>query len=157
MSSTALLRGLAPTWISGANYAVGDQAWSAISGHVYRCIVAVSSATDPSADATNWKLIGPGGIKSRQSGEANTLNFVNTTFTVTLAAAVNPDACEVRLLGFRNASSTTSQVALAGAQPTLALTSATTLTIRRGDASAGGSALASGQVFVAWEVVERWK
>lgn len=157
MSSTALLRGLAPTWISGANYAVGDQAWSAISAHVYRCIVAVSSATDPSADATNWKLLGPGGIKSVQRGVTSTGTNHNCATTVTLSPAVNPAACRVTLLGVRNGGTSSTQNALAGSAALLELTDSTTLTIKRGDGTGVGTGMGIGSVFVAWEIVEYWK
>lgn len=47
----------AAKWISGAEYALGECAWSPINGQSYRRIVAGAGATDPSADAVNWAQI----------------------------------------------------------------------------------------------------
>jgi hypothetical protein len=48
-----------PVWTSGT-YAVGDVRWSPINGATYRCYVAVSGSTDPSADAAHWVRISGG-------------------------------------------------------------------------------------------------
>ncbi|MDI4633285.1 hypothetical protein J7U46_09525 [Pelomonas sp. V22] len=53
----ALLALAAPKWNAATNYAVGDTAWSPINGLSYRRLIAGTTATDPSADATNWVVI----------------------------------------------------------------------------------------------------
>ncbi len=44
-------------WISGTSYAQGVCVWSPIDFQTYRCKVAGSWTTDPSADSTNWALL----------------------------------------------------------------------------------------------------
>jgi len=53
-AANAAASSTAPRWLSTTNYALGALAWSPIDGRVYRRLVAGTSATDPSADSTNW-------------------------------------------------------------------------------------------------------
>lgn len=55
-------------WTAGEYYAVDDDAWSPISGHVYRRLTAGSGGSDPSSVGTSWKLVGPGGVRQIQRG-----------------------------------------------------------------------------------------
>lgn len=48
----------ATQWVSGTTYAIGDARWSPITKVSYRRITAGAGTTDPSADATNWGVIG---------------------------------------------------------------------------------------------------
>jgi len=53
-AASAAASNSAPRWLSTTNYALGALAWSPIDGRIYRRLVAGTSATDPSADSTNW-------------------------------------------------------------------------------------------------------
>ena len=46
----------APIWSAGT-FALGDVRSSPSNGRIYRCILAGSSISDPSLDATRWKLV----------------------------------------------------------------------------------------------------
>jgi len=48
----------ATVWVSGTTYALYDVRFSPINNRSYRRIIAGAGTTDPSADATNWALIG---------------------------------------------------------------------------------------------------
>ena len=52
----------APVWVSGTTYAFGNAVWSPSNRLIYRRIVAGAGTTDPSADATNWALLGTLGL-----------------------------------------------------------------------------------------------
>ena len=52
----------AAMWISGTTYALGDAVWSPANRVIYRRIVAGAGTTDPSADATNWAMLGTLGL-----------------------------------------------------------------------------------------------
>lgn len=56
-------------WVSGGPFSVGDGRYSPITGLSYRCIVANSGTTDPSADPTNWVALNPD----------NTVNNIGST------------------------------------------------------------------------------
>ena len=129
-----------PTWVSGGAYVVDDDVWSPASGHCYRCIVDVTGTTDPSADGTNWKLIGPGGIKFVQRG---TITVADTSATATLSQAVILANTELRFLGAR-CDTPDADVAA----NTLTLTNTTTVTASKGTIT--------GTSYVSWEVTERW-
>lgn len=47
----------ASAWVSGTTYALGAVVYSTVSGRTYRRIVAGAGTTDPSADATNWRVL----------------------------------------------------------------------------------------------------
>jgi len=47
----------ADMWLAATNYALGVLAYSPINGRVYRRKVAGATATDPSADTTNWAIV----------------------------------------------------------------------------------------------------
>jgi len=47
-------------WVSGTSYSVGNTVYSPINVRSYRRLVAGAGTTDPSADATNWTLLGGG-------------------------------------------------------------------------------------------------
>jgi hypothetical protein len=42
-------------WVSGTSYTPGDVVQSPINDRWYRCLIATSGTTDPSADGTNWE------------------------------------------------------------------------------------------------------
>lgn len=45
-------------WVSGTTYAIGDGRWSPINGQSYRRLTVGAGTTDPSADPTNWVILG---------------------------------------------------------------------------------------------------
>lgn len=53
-SDLAVASAAAGRWDATVTYAQGNQAWSPISGLIYRRLVAGKTATDPSADLVNW-------------------------------------------------------------------------------------------------------
>lgn len=53
-SDLAVASAAAGRWDATATYAQGNQAWSPISGLIYRRLVAGKTATDPSIDLVNW-------------------------------------------------------------------------------------------------------
>lgn len=48
----------AAMWVSGTTYSLGAAVWSPANRVAYRRIIAGAGATDPSADPTNWALVG---------------------------------------------------------------------------------------------------
>lgn len=48
----------AAVWVSGTTYAAGIVVWSPLNYLVYRRKTAGAGTTDPSADSTNWALLG---------------------------------------------------------------------------------------------------
>lgn len=46
----------AALWVSGTTYAIGAAVWSPATYLIYRRRIAGAGTTDPSADATNWRL-----------------------------------------------------------------------------------------------------
>ena len=66
----------ASAWVSGTSYTAGDVVYSPIDFQSYRCILATSGTTDPSADATYWVLI---------SASAGGVSYVTKTSTYTAA------------------------------------------------------------------------
>ena len=57
-AASAVATAGATQWVSGTTYALGAVAWSPINGQSYRRVVAGAGTTDPSADATNWAVLG---------------------------------------------------------------------------------------------------
>lgn len=47
----------ATKWISGTTYAIGAAVWSPATSLSYRRLTAGAGTTDPSADATNWRVV----------------------------------------------------------------------------------------------------
>lgn len=84
-------------WVSGNSYALDADVWSAVDGQLYRRIVAGAGATDPSADATNWKRIAASGVKSVQRVDV----IVGTGATVATASitAVNTAKATIQIIG----------------------------------------------------------
>ena len=133
-------------WVSGTTYALDTDVWSPVSGHTYRRIVAGAGTTDPSADQTNWKILGAAGVKSIQRGVL-TIGAVTNTGTATISS-VGMARTELRLLGvsasYRSFPGSASDTFIQ-----LVLTNATTIT-----ALAGSSG--SGFLYVSWELTEFW-
>jgi hypothetical protein len=82
-------------WVTGAAYGVPDVVLSATDYRYYVRIIAGVGSTDPSADATNWRLAGASGIKSIQRGAISSGGGIATA-TIT---AVNVNKTELRFLG----------------------------------------------------------
>ncbi len=57
-AASAVATAGATQWVSGTTYVLGAVAWSPINGQSYRRVVAGAGTTDPSADATNWAVLG---------------------------------------------------------------------------------------------------
>ena len=53
-SDLAVASAAAARWDATATYAVGNQAWSPMSGLIYRRLVAGKTTADPSTDPVNW-------------------------------------------------------------------------------------------------------
>lgn len=82
--------GQPPKWISGTTYAVDQMVRSPANQHLYVRLIAGAGTTDPSADATNWGLVGAGAIKSIQRGViamGSNLSVSATISTVNLQKA----------------------------------------------------------------------
>lgn len=77
-ASTAASVAGAVAWVSGTTYALNDAAISQIDFQTYRRIIAGAGTTDPSADATNWTLLG---------GVSSGLKSATTTVAVSTATA----------------------------------------------------------------------
>jgi len=58
-----------------------------VSQHYYVRIVAGAGTTDPSADGTNWAIVGAGGRRSIQQGEIQ-IPTTTATATATISAVV---------------------------------------------------------------------
>lgn len=83
-------------WVSGATYAVGNQAVSLSNYQIYVRIIAGSGATDPSADATNWRQINT----STKQIIRGSINIVSpaTSATATISS-VNTAKSKIYFLG----------------------------------------------------------
>jgi hypothetical protein len=57
-AASAIAAAGATMWVSGTTYSLGAVVWSPINAQSYRRIVAGAGTTDPSADATNWTILG---------------------------------------------------------------------------------------------------
>jgi|GEM_PF-6694711 len=139
---TEFFGGQPPKWVSGTTYPLDFIVRSPTSQHYYVRIVAGAGTTDPSADGTNWALIGAGGIKSIQRG---TISFSGTSQTATVSS-VNTAKSALRRLG--NTNNGGGNPTQANDESNLVLTNATTIT-----ASKLGATVT---VSVSYELEERW-
>ena len=139
---TEFFGGQPPKWVSGTTYPLDFIVRSPTSQHYYVRIVAGAGTTDPSADGTNWALIGAGGIKSIQRG---TISFSGTSQTATVSP-VNTAKSALRRLG--NTNNGGGNPTQANDESNLVLTNATTIT-----ASKLGATVT---VSVSYELEERW-
>lgn len=57
-AASAVATAGAVLWVSGTTYALGAVVWSPGNAQTYRRIVAGAGAIDPSADPTNWTILG---------------------------------------------------------------------------------------------------
>lgn len=131
----------ATLWVSGTAYPISTYVVSPLSSHVYmKRTAGGASAIDPANDKTNWRLIGPGGIKNIQKGRL----LVPSAGTSVTISAVNPDSSIVDIVPV---GVNVSGNALENAMTSYSLT-ATSLTINR--SSAGNNA------YYFWRVTEYW-
>ena len=96
-----------PIWVSGATYAIGDTRWSPTDRRVYRRITAGAGTTDPSADPTNWGIIGVEPLVSIVTGTTQTaisnVHYVLTNVALTtLTLPANPSPSDVVLVTIAN-------------------------------------------------------
>ena len=77
----------APMWVSGTTYSLGAAVWSPSNRVVYRRIVAGAGTTDPSADATNWALIGVLGLSVSIVSATTQTAIAGTHYVLTNVAA----------------------------------------------------------------------
>lgn len=61
-ASNAATSSGAAKWVSGTSYLLGAAVWSPSNRVIYRRIVAGAGTTDPSADPTNWAMLGTLGL-----------------------------------------------------------------------------------------------
>jgi hypothetical protein len=129
-------------WVSGTSYAQGKIIRSPSDHQLYTRIVAGAGATDPSADATNWRPEGMRAIKSIQRG---TLSFSGTNNAATATiSSVNPAKTELRFLGANPLTSSS----VSEGMVYIVLTNSTTITAAR---QSGGN---SNNPIVSWELTE---
>lgn len=141
-SSAEFFGGVPPKWVSGTTYAVDRVVRSPASQHLYVRLIAGAGTTDPSADGTNWALVGAGGRKSIQEG---VINIPNSTATQTATvSAVDMNKRRLTLLGvYAVGSNAPEEIAAA-----LEMTNSTTITARR---------IALGvQINVRYQLEETW-
>lgn len=93
----------APAWTSGT-YTLGAARYSPINQLLYRCILAGSSTTDPSADATRWKLMADEFTEVIVTGSTHTAGHRTTikirtagTCTVTMPTLTNGFRCDIKV------------------------------------------------------------
>jgi hypothetical protein len=136
-------------WVSGTTYPLDSIVWSPTNYLSYVRIVAGGGTTDPSADATNWALIGPSKIKSIQRG---TISITSSSSSATATiSAVNTAKTELRHLGGTQVASSSEVVNPSAFGPRISLTNSTTVTATRPQASS-----ATFNSTVSYEVVEWW-
>ncbi len=114
----------AAAWVSGTSYTAGDVVYSPIDFQTYRCILATSGTTDPSADATHWVQ-----ISSAITLGANVATFLATPSSANLATAVSDETGSGSLVF---ATSPTLVTPALGTPSSGTLTSATGLPISTG-------------------------
>ena len=71
-ATTAVNAANAQAWVSGTSYVAGAVVYSTITYQTYRCILATSGTTDPSADTTHWVQLGGGGGLTEQTATLTT-------------------------------------------------------------------------------------
>ena len=93
----------APAWTSGT-YTVGTARYSPINQLLYRCILAGSSTTDPSADPTRWKLMADEFTEVIVTGSTHTAAHRTTikirtagACTVTMPTLTNGFRCDIKV------------------------------------------------------------
>ena len=80
----------APLWVTGSTYALGAATWSPANRVVYRKITASSvSNTDPSADPTNWAILGTLGLTLVTVSGTSQPAVAGTHYILTNVAATN--------------------------------------------------------------------
>ncbi len=129
-------------WVSGTSYAQGKIIRSPSDHQLYTRIVAGAGATDPSADATNWRPEGMRAIKSIQRGTLS-ISGTNNAATATISS-VNPAKTELRFLGVNPLTPTP----VSEGMVYIVLTNSTTITAAR---QFGGN---SNTPIVSWELTE---
>lgn len=138
MSNVSDFLGGAPgLWVTGTAYAIGKVVLSPADFQYYVRKTNGAGASDPSADAANWKITG-NAIKSIQRGVMTTIGGSGSA-TVT---AVNMSKTELRYTGGSDASG------IGTGMPRLTLSNATTITAVGGGGGSPGSA--------GWELTERY-
>ena len=140
MSNVSDFLGGAPgLWVTGTAYTVGKVVLSPADFQYYVRKTNGAGATDPSADAANWKITG-NAIKSIQRGVI--LMSLSNTTDVTITA-VNVAKTELRFLGSTAGAGTTDYLAY------VKLTSSTTVTAQKGFNNSSNTS-------VSWELTERY-
>jgi len=93
----------APAWTSGT-YTLGAARYSPINQLLYRCILAGSSTTDPSADPTRWKLMADEFTEVIVTGGTHTAAHRTTikirtagACTVTMPTLTNGFRCDIKV------------------------------------------------------------
>lgn len=81
-ATTAVNAANAQAWVSGTSYDAGDVVYSTITYQTFRCILATSGTTDPSADDTHWTSLGGGGGGGLTSQTATTTSTTQTAIAV---------------------------------------------------------------------------
>ena len=119
--------GQPPKWVSGTTYPLDFIARSPVSQHHYVRIVAGAGTTDPSADGTNWALVGAAGRKSIQQGEIE-IPTSTATATATISAIV---VGKHRLTKLGEYAATAFASDLGELSCVVELTNSTTITARR--------------------------
>ena len=77
-------------WVTGSTYALGAATWSPANRVIYRKITASSVSTiDPSADPTNWALMGTVGMSVVTVTGTSVSAAANGHYVLTNAAATN--------------------------------------------------------------------
>lgn len=133
-------------WVADTTYGLDAVVWSPINKLTYVRLVAGAGATDPSADDTNWALLGPSRRKGHvQRGTVLIAGGAGISATYTISA-VNPAKARLRYGGF-TVSGGTNIGDSTGVR--LTLTNATTVTATREDTSLHDTR-------VSFEVEEEW-
>ena len=129
---------------SAGFYAKDRIVLSPISYQFYVKKVAGNTSTDPSADSTNWAMIGHA-VKSLQRG---TLTISAGTGTATLGTAVSSDLSKSKLTLLGSSSNAGASAALADDTFRIALTNTTTITATKNGVI--------NTLVISWELEERW-
>lgn len=108
---TTVTTGLsAALWVSDTTYALGALVRSPATGYLYRRLIAGAGTTDPSSDATNWRLMTSMGFPivivnaASHSVQPRTCALVTFSGQCTLVMPSVPDVqfeCEIRIANGR--------------------------------------------------------